>query len=100
VECVVAWEDPFDRPVRVCGGTPLITLADARDYILSLSPERQKTYRALAATEALLMAATRSAPIIDAMIRMMKLIQQETEFNFEREVSADIRSRLPRRSRA
>lgn len=79
---VVAWEDPFDRPLQMSEGKPLVTLADARDYILSLSPDRQKTYRALAATEALLMAATTSAPIIDAMIRMMKLIQQENEVNF------------------
>ena len=98
---MVAWEDPFDRPLRVSGGKLLITLADARDYVLCLSSERQKTYRALAATEALLMAATTSAPIINAMIRMMKLIQQETELNFQHEASvSDVRSRVPHRSRA
>jgi hypothetical protein len=98
---VVAWEDPFDRPLQVSEGKPLVTLADARDYILSLSPHRQKTYRALAAIEALLMAATKSAPIIDAMIRMMKLIQQESEVHFAGEKPL---SKIPevvlRRSRA
>ncbi|WP_424630058.1 hypothetical protein [Bradyrhizobium sp. SYSU BS000235] len=81
----MSWEDRFHQPVQVPSGRPLETLADARDYILALPEAQQKTRPVLTATEALLLAATRTGPIQHAQWGMSQLIYGKPDGALKRE---------------
>ncbi len=89
----MSWEDRFDRPVKVPAGKPLETLADARDYILALPKTQQKTAPVLTATEALLMAATKTGPILHAQIGMVQLINAKPDGRLKREPKPKLKDR-------
>jgi hypothetical protein len=81
----VSWEAPFDRPVQVPNGKTLTTLSEAREYILALPKAHHKAHPVLTATEALLMAATKTGPILHAQNAMIQLIQGKPDGTIKRE---------------
>lgn len=87
----MSWEERFDRPVKVPIGKPLETLADARDYILALPNTQKKTALVLTATEALLMAATKTGPILHAQIGMIQLINGKPDSSLKRDPKAKLK---------
>ncbi|WP_424631775.1 hypothetical protein [Bradyrhizobium sp. SYSU BS000235] len=93
----MSWEDRFERPIEVPVGKPLETLADARDYILALTEAQRKTEPVLTATEALLMAATKTGPLLHAQIGMIQLVHGKPDGTLMREKKVvKIGKRLPR----
>lgn len=71
--------------MRLKDGSELRTLTDARNYILSLPADQHRTPAVEAAIEALLMAATKTGPILHAQIGMIQLIHGKPDGTLKRE---------------
>jgi hypothetical protein len=59
----MAWSDRLIRPVVPPGGKPIVTLSDARAYLLALPESRHNDPIIAAAIEAIMMAAHPSRSI-------------------------------------
>lgn len=79
----MSWTTLFHRPVRVPDGKPLKSLADARKYLLGLPADVQRSVPAQTAAEVLLMAATKTGPILHAQIGMIQLIHGKPDGRIE-----------------
>jgi hypothetical protein len=62
----MGWSDPLSKTIVPSKGSPIKTLADARDYLLNLPKSRQKEEIVQAAVGAILMAADGRGPILHA----------------------------------
>lgn len=90
----MGWTARFDRPVRLPDGGELKTLAEARKYILDLPPAQHDTEPVKTAIQALLMAATKTGPILHAQIGMAQLIHGKSDGRVERKPKLKIGKRL------
>jgi hypothetical protein len=71
------WSTPFDEPIRLRGGTRLITLQHAADYIMKLPEGVQQQERWQIAVETLINAAeTGGGWLMFARIGMMRALDQ------------------------
>jgi hypothetical protein len=67
----MSWEREFDEPIPLPNGKTLVTLADARAYILKLKQIDQNSDRWQTAAQALLLVADRNGPTMFARIGLM-----------------------------
>ena len=72
----MSWKARLLKPIIPAKGRPILTLDDARRYLLSLPEDRHSDPAVQAATHALLMAAEGSGPIMHAHIGMAELINK------------------------
>lgn len=70
----MSWRQPFPVPIQLPDGKKLVTLADARRYLLALSASRQPRPAINTAIEALLLAAEFKGPMMHAHIGMNQAI--------------------------
>jgi hypothetical protein len=70
------WATQFDEPIRLADGRQLLTLADARAYILKLGNSDHQTERWQAAIAVLMMAAEERGPIMHARVGILRAINQ------------------------
>lgn len=82
----MTWKRPFEDPMPLPNGRPLVTLKDAADYIMKLPKAEQNFAEWQAATEALIMAAEKRGPLMHARIGMLRALNRNVErvFNFDR----------------
>jgi hypothetical protein len=91
----LSWELRFDQPIYVPDAKPLRTLAEARAYILALPKHLHKTRPVLTATEALIMAATKTGPLLHAQVGMIQLIHGKPDGRIDRKPNRKFGKRLP-----
>jgi hypothetical protein len=70
----MSWKARLLKPIVPTKGKPLVTLEDARKYLLSLPESRHTEPAVQTATEAVLMAGHGKGPIMHAHIGMAQLI--------------------------
>ncbi len=70
----MSWKTELIRPIVPPKGKPIITLSDARDYILKLPKSRHDDPIVLAGTEAVLMAAEGRGPIFTAQAGVAQIV--------------------------
>jgi hypothetical protein len=70
------WATQFDEPIRLPDGRQLLTLADARAYILKLGNSDHQTEPWQAAISVLMMAAEERGPIMHARIGILRAVSQ------------------------
>lgn len=74
---MIDWSREFDDPVPLPDGRKLVTLSDARAYILKLKKADQHADEWQAAAEAVLMAAEGRGPVMQARIGMLRAIKRD-----------------------
>lgn len=62
----MSWSRSFDVPIKLPDGKALETLDDARKYLLKLPKSKHRDPHVAAATEAVLMAANGTGPVMHA----------------------------------
>ena len=80
----MSWSRPFEDPIPVPKGKPLITLKDAAAYVRKLPPAEQESPHWQAAIEALIMAAEDRGPLMHARIGVMRALNRHVERVFDR----------------
>lgn len=70
----MSWNAKLVRPIVPPKGKPIVTLSDARAYILGLPEERQNDPLVQAGTEAILMAANGTGPLLSAQAGMAHIV--------------------------
>ena len=70
----MSWSARLECPVKVPGGSPLVTLSDARDYILELPETKQREEFTQHVVNAMLMAAEGRGPVFTAHVGIVTLI--------------------------
>jgi hypothetical protein len=70
----MTWSSKLIRPIVPPNGKPIVTLSDARAYILKLPEERQNDPLVQAGTEAILMAANGTGPMLSAQSGVAHLV--------------------------
>jgi len=70
----VSWKARLLKPIIPAKGKPILTLDDARKYLLSLPEARHSEPSVQAATQAVLMAAEGHGPIMHAHMGMAELV--------------------------
>ena len=80
------WKQRFDDPIPLPDGRELLTLEDAGNYITKLPKAVHDAEQWQAATEALILVATRGGPTMLARIGVMRALNQHVEkiFNPDR----------------
>ena len=80
------WKQRFDDPIPLPDGHQLVTLEDAGNYITKLPKAVHDAEQWQAATEALILVATRGGPTMLARIGVMRALNQHVEkiFNPDR----------------
>lgn len=75
----MSWKSRLLKPIIPAKGAPIVTLDDARRYLLALPEGRHTEPAVQAATEAVLMAGHGKGPIMHAHIGMAQLIHGPAE---------------------
>jgi hypothetical protein len=70
----MGWNEKLIRPIEAAEGDIIVTLADARKYLLKLPKDRHDDPTVAAAVQALLMAAEGHGPILHAQVGIGKVI--------------------------
>lgn len=70
----MSWETKLVRPVVPLSGKPIVTLSDARAYILGLPAAEKSSEHLEAALEAILMAANGTGPIFTAQSAVAHIV--------------------------
>ena len=70
------WQRSLEDPITLPDGRSLMTLADARAYVLKLKPAQQESSQWQAAVEQLLVAAEGRGPVMFARIGMLKALHK------------------------
>lgn len=70
----MSWKARLLKPIIPAKGRPILTLDDARKYLLSLPADRHSESAVQTATHAVLMAAEGRGPIMHAHVGMAELI--------------------------
>ena len=70
----MSWSSPFDDPIPVPKGKPLLTLKDAADYITRLPEAEQHDPAWMAPIEALILVAEKNGPVMLARIGIMQAL--------------------------
>jgi hypothetical protein len=70
----VSWSREFDRPIALPDGRQIVTLSDARDYLIGLPKARHSSEPVQTAIEAVMMAAEGRGPLMHAHIGMSQAI--------------------------
>jgi hypothetical protein len=80
------WKRPFDEPIPLPRGAPLVTLEDAGNYITKLPKAVHEGAEWQAAMEALILVLTLGGPTMFARIGVMKALNRNVErvFNSSR----------------
>jgi hypothetical protein len=80
------WKQRFDDPIPLPDGRELLTLEDAGNYTTKLPKAVHDAEQWQAATEALILVATRGGPTMLARIGVMRALNQHVEkiFNPDR----------------
>jgi hypothetical protein len=80
------WKRPFDEPIPLTRGAPLVTLQDAGNYITKLPKAVQEAAEWQAAMEALILVVTLGGPTMFARIGVMRALNlgHVREFNPDR----------------
>jgi hypothetical protein len=80
------WSRKFDEPIPLPKGRQLVTLKDAGTYITKLPKAEHMAAEWQAATEALILVATRGGPTMFARIGIMQALNRHVvrEFNTSR----------------
>jgi hypothetical protein len=73
------WKRPFDEPVPLPGGGPLVSLQDAGSYITELPETEHTAPEWQAAMEALILVATLGGPPMFARIGIMMALNRNVE---------------------
>ena len=76
------WKRPFEDPISLPRGRPLVTLKDAADYITRLPMAEHKSQEWQAAIEALIMAAEGRGPLMHARIGVLRALNRHVERAF------------------
>lgn len=72
----MSWKDRLIRPIEVEEGDLIVTLSDARDYLLKLPKNRHKDPLVQATIQALLMAAEGHGPIFTGQSGLAQVVQR------------------------
>src|SRR6202022_384861 len=80
------WSRRFDEPIKLPGGSKLVTLHDAGNYITKLPKAEHEAPEWQAAMEALILVATHGGPTMLARIGVMQALNRHhvREFNLDR----------------
>jgi hypothetical protein len=73
------WSDRFEDPISLADGRELVSLSDARAYILKLKKADQDSEAWQTAIEALLMAAEGTGPMMHARIGVLRALNRNIE---------------------
>jgi hypothetical protein len=73
------WNRPFDEPIPLPNGKPLVTLRDAALYITKLPKAEHDTPEWQSATEALLLVTEHDGPTMLARIGAMRALNRRVE---------------------
>jgi hypothetical protein len=73
------WQRPFEDPIDLPRGRQLVTLEDAGNYITKLPKAEHEAAEWQAATEALILVATRGGPTMFARIGVMRALNRHVE---------------------
>jgi hypothetical protein len=76
------WKRPFDEPIPLPRGGPLVTLEDAGTYITKLPKAEHMTTEWQSAMKALILVATLGAPMMFARVGVMKGLNRHVEHVF------------------
>jgi hypothetical protein len=76
------WKRPFDDPIPLPRGRPLVTLEDAGTYITKLPRAEHEATEWQAAMEALILVATSGGPTMFARIGVMRALNRNVERAF------------------
>ena len=79
----MSWSRRFDDSIPLPNGQTLVTLSDARTYILKLKKADQDSPPWQTSIEALLLAAERRGPVMHARIGVMRALNPNVERVFE-----------------
>ena len=92
------WKQPFDDPIPLPRGRPLVSLHDAGNFITKLPTAEHEAEEWQAAMEALILVATLGGPTMFARIGMMRALNRHhvREFNPSRKDPHWGRHRLAR----
>lgn len=70
----MSWSVRLVKPIIPAKGGPIVTLSDARDYILKLPRAEQQTPIVQATAEAILMAAEGRGPVFTAQAGVSQMV--------------------------
>ena len=92
------WRRPFEEPIPIPGGRPLVTLEEAGQYITKLSKAEHSAAEWQAAMEALILVATSGGPTMFARIGVMRALNRHVvrEFNPSRKDTRWAKRKLKR----
>jgi hypothetical protein len=79
----MSWSRKFDEPIPLPRGRELVTLEDAGTYITKLSKAEHEASEWQAATQALILVATKGGPTMLARIDIMRALNRHAERVFE-----------------
>ncbi len=68
------WKKRFDVPIVLPGGSKVVTLDEARRYLLALPTARHKDADVVAAIDAVLMAAEGRGPVMHANVGIARVV--------------------------
>jgi hypothetical protein len=77
-----SWKRPFDEPIPLPRGGPLLTLEDAGNYITKLPGAVHEAAEWQAAMEALILVAKLGGPTMFARIGVMRALNRNVERTF------------------
>jgi hypothetical protein len=77
------WKRPFDEPIPLTRGAPLVTLQDAANYVIKLPKAEHEATEWQAAMEALILVATLGGPAMFARIGVMRALNRHVEPVFD-----------------
>lgn len=79
---LMPWSRPFDDPIPLPKGKPLVTLEDAAAFMMKLPLADRQSPEWQAAGEAVIMAAEDRGPLMHAHIGMLRALNRHVEREF------------------